>query len=193
MSMEPPTDLAERSKTLDYANAPGVVESHPQNAPHQNEPLRTLSTLQGEATHALIQTIAARFGSAPTPIQIVEASRDSRPKQANQNRGAALRTASTTRAARYFKDFPRPGWTLLGVEVNVGDVRFDLVWIKDGLVEADEIKSGRIGAWTQAEHVRIQLFEQFLAGKHHWGSAFNGVRFVPLLQPKKSYLYLGEE
>jgi hypothetical protein len=39
----------------------------------------------------------------------------------------------------------------------------------------------------------VQLFEQFLAGRHKWGNSFVGVRLVPLLQPEMSYVYKGEE
>lgn len=153
---------------------------------------RNHATKQGDASHELIAQVAIAHGGNPSRAEILAVARAHR-VGGKPSGGRALRAARLTRATRFFSRFGRPGWELLGAEVSVGDIRFDLVWTKDGRVEADEIKSGRLGAWTSHESVEVQLFEQFLAGRHKWGNSFVGVRLVPLLQPEMSYVYKGEE
>ena len=71
---------------------------------------------------------------------------------------------------------PRPDWRPLAVELNVGDVRIDLLWIaSDGRIRADELKSGGITARDRRQASAIDA-----AGVVAFGSAWAGVRLIGL-------------
>lgn len=95
-----------------------------------------------------------------------------------------------TSVAKYFSHFRRgPGWSFLGAEVNVDDVRLDLLWLTpDGDVEADEIKTGLGAVFGKERHLREQLTGQVRAGQEVFGAHFRGVRAVLLARPEESFL-----
>jgi hypothetical protein len=71
---------------------------------------------------------------------------------------------------------PRPDWRPLAVEINVGEVRIDLLWIApDGRIRADELKSGGITARDRRQASAIDA-----AGVAAFGSAWAGVRLIGL-------------
>lgn len=71
---------------------------------------------------------------------------------------------------------PRPTWQPLAVEVNVGDVRIDLLWIAaGGRIRADELKSGGIAGRDRRQATAIDA-----AGAMAFGSAWAGVRLIGL-------------
>jgi hypothetical protein len=71
---------------------------------------------------------------------------------------------------------PRPDWRPLAVEVNVGDVRIDLLSIASGgRIRADELKSGGLTARDRRQASAIDE-----AGAATFGSAWAGVRLIGL-------------
>ena len=141
----------------------------------------------GTATHALIAALAIRFGTA-TPEQVWRVGRASLlgPNLSCPGR-QALRAQVLSRAAVYFRDFARPGWKLVGTEVVAGDVAFDLLWERDGHLEADEIKTGRLRP-ADLRRARIQAQSQLEAGIGEYGEAFDAVRGVVLTRPWTSFV-----
>jgi hypothetical protein len=75
-----------------------------------------------------------------------------------------------------------PEWTFRASELNVGEVRLDLVFVHatTGRVEADEIKTGFVGPAAELPWVRAQLRAQLTMGRAHFGRQFAGVRLVDL-------------
>lgn len=104
----------------------------------------------------------------------------------------ARRARLISGAANYVFAFRRhEPWAFLGAEVNVGDVRLDLLWINpEGQIEADEIKSGN-GAGLQLDRFRTQAESQFAAGREVFGDRFTGVRLV-ILAGKRKLFYVRE-
>lgn len=91
---------------------------------------------------------------------------------------------------RYFSEFLRgDGWSFLGAELNLGDVRLDLLWLgPEGRIEADEIKTGFRAVLDAQNAFRNQLEQQVRAGQLVFGSNFAGVRAVLLAKPSASFL-----
>ena len=95
-----------------------------------------------------------------------------------------------TSVAKYFSHFRRsPDWIFLGAEVNVGDVRMDLLWVdREGRIEADEVKPGIGAVFGKERELRAQLSSQVEAGNELFGNDFRGVRAVLLARPDQSFL-----
>ena len=95
-----------------------------------------------------------------------------------------------TSVAKYFSHFRRtPEWTFLGAEVNIGDVRMDLLWVDtEGRIEADEVKTGIGAVFGRERELRAQLTSQVKAGSDLFGNDFCGVRAVLLARPDQSFL-----
>jgi len=141
----------------------------------------------GTATHALIGYLAARFGT-PTPEQVLRFGRAGLYARnlAVPNR-QALRAQVLSRAALYFREFGRPGWRFVGSEVIVdNDVALDALWERHGVLEADEIKTGRLRP-VDLERLRLQAQAQLEAGVREFGDAFAAVRGVVLTRPWTSF------
>jgi len=96
----------------------------------------------------------------------------------------------STSVASYFARFRRTDeWQFLGAEVNVDDVRLDLLWIhRDGQIQADEVKTGVEAVFAKERSLRIQLESQVRAGRTVFGTPFEGVRAVLLSRPGESFL-----
>lgn len=96
----------------------------------------------------------------------------------------------STSVASYFARFRREsGWEFLGAEVNVDDVRLDLLWIhQDGRIQADEVKTGVGAVFAKERTLRNQLESQVRAGREVFGPSFEGVRAVLLARPGESFL-----
>jgi len=142
----------------------------------------------GTATHALIGYLAARFGT-PTPEQVLRLGRAGlyAPNLGVPNR-QALRAQVLSRAALYFREFARPGWRFVGSEVIVdNDVALDLLWERHGVLEADEIKTGRLRP-VDLERLRLQVEAQLEAGIREFGASFSAVRAIVLTRPSTSFV-----
>jgi hypothetical protein len=96
----------------------------------------------------------------------------------------------STSVASYFARFRRDDdWQFLGAEVNVDDVRLDLLWIhRDGRIQADEVKTGVGAVFAKERSLRIQIESQVRAGRTVFGTTFEGVRAVLLSRPGESFL-----
>lgn len=71
---------------------------------------------------------------------------------------------------------PRPAWRPLGVEVNVDDVRIDLLWVHPTRGNrADELKSGKL---TARDHKQARSIDA--AGMAAFGVSWQGVRLISL-------------
>jgi hypothetical protein len=150
-----------------------------------DDPLAEASSV-GSATHLLIGRLAARYGVA-TDDEILRAGRAwlAAPRLAVPNR-QALRAQVLTLTAVYFRAFARPGWRLANAEQILDGVALDLVWLRSGRVEVDELKTGRLRQ-TDYERLRRQVGAQAAAGVQEWGPAFAGVRAVVLTRPSTSF------
>lgn len=142
----------------------------------------------GTATHALIAYLAERFGS-PTPEQVLRIGRASlHSASLGVPSRQALRAHVLSLAAVYFRDFARPGWRLVGSEVIADhDVAFDLLWERDGILEADELKTGRLRP-VDLERLRRQAQAQLEAGMLEFGDAFAAVHAIVLARPSTSFV-----
>lgn len=81
------------------------------------------------------------------------------------------------------------GWHLAGVEEQLLGARADLVWVYRNpfRVLIDEIKTNHADAGDDAA-LRDQLRRLVRGGHLQWGTAFVGVRTVPLATPRRSWL-----
>ena len=141
----------------------------------------------GVATHALIGHLAARFG-VPTPEQVLRIGRAGLigARLAVPNR-QAVRAQVLSRTAVYFREFARTGWRFVGREVVVDhDLALDLLWERAGVLEADEIKTGRLRP-VDLEGLRRDVAAQLDAARRVYGDAFVAVRAVVLTRPETSF------
>jgi hypothetical protein len=152
------------------------------------DPLAIASSV-GSATHLLIGRLAGRFGVARSE-EILRAGRTwlPAPGLAVPNR-QALRAQVLSLTGVYFRVFGRPGWRLIASEQVVDDVALDLVWQRAGLIEVDEIKTGRLRE-ADFERLRSQVIAQAGAGLREWGASFRGVRAVVLTRPATSFVQM---
>jgi len=90
----------------------------------------------------------------------------------------SLRSRLASDALAYFGRFaPPPDWTFAGREVDAPPVSLDLLWRSpDGVLWADELKTGRSFADPRAAAIRAQVGRQLLAGHLRFGFEFGGVR-----------------
>jgi len=137
----------------------------------------------GRAIHEVIADIASRHGR-PTDRQIVDAV--SRALSRRSTGGPALRRRLTSMATTYCaRSLPPSAAQLLGAEVEVGNVRFDLLWTDGTHVWVDELKS--VGC-RLTEQLATQCDRQVDAGILRWGPRFRGVRVVWLQTPGRHLL-----
>lgn len=95
-----------------------------------------------------------------------------------------------TATATYLRALRRPPcWQLMGSEVQIGDIRMDLLFVERGTgrVEADELKTGLLGPALELPWVREQLRGQLELGRATFGTRFGGVRLVELA-PRRATL-----
>lgn len=134
---------------------------------------------KGTLTHVLIAVGCERFGPDATPSEVLSL-RDycfAGPRLSPVYGRARAQFALTSTAA-YFRRFGPTGWKFLGSEVIAGDVAFDLLWTRNGMVFADEVKSGMFGIDLGERRLKAQVDAQADVGRNAWGSSFLGVRPV---------------
>lgn len=151
-----------------------------------------LAQAAGDAIHAFVAFLCAEFGGEASPAQVLSKvpflTAGRLPPVYRQSMNQRVVTAS----AAYFRLFPRRGWEFVGSEINVGEVRLDLLWRRGDVFQADELKSGSVAIEAGSGVVLDQAKAQFRAGRNEFGSAFEAVRVVLLMHPNKSY-YLKED
>jgi hypothetical protein len=137
----------------------------------------------GTVAHVVIQEAVGR-PNVPEPQAIVDAALSLIPLSvATVHRLAAAQRAATL-AANYLQRFdPRPGWRLGGIEAVFEDVSVDIVWLSDGVVTFDEIKTGPSAHALSNRAVAAQVTAQLDVGRKAFGVHFAGVRLVALSAP----------
>lgn len=137
----------------------------------------------GRAIHEVIADIAGH-DAACTDRQIVEAV--SRALERRSTAGPALRRRLTAMATTYYEQLAPPSTArFVGAEVELDDVRFDLLWTTGTHVWVDELKS--VGD-RLTERLVGQCERQLKAGILCWGTCFLGVRIVWLQTPGRQLL-----
>jgi hypothetical protein len=70
----------------------------------------------------------------------------------------------------------RPEWAPIGAEVQIGEVRVDLLWaLPSGRIAADEIKTGWV---SLAAHNQLAAIDA--AGRDRYGVRWDGARLIDL-------------
>lgn len=142
----------------------------------------------GTAVHA---TITAAIAELPSPVRYSGVARlaDAHvPVGLDAPYRQSMRSEVTSAAMRYFASFRLPPeWTPLGVELNVSDVRMDMVFIhRQGAVIADELKTSALSHDSDRARAIEQARGQLVAALGVFGDRFAGVRLVCLLDPRRS-------
>jgi hypothetical protein len=144
----------------------------------------------GREVHRLIADLVAAGVRQPTPRQL-RAHIAGHPLVSDSR--VVYRQAAKQRllvaTALYFRFFEPPAaWRLLGSEVAMGSSRLDLVWGDGEDVIADEIKSGKIVARFEHEHLEQQIEHALANANERYGDAFTGLRVLLLASPTTSFL-----
>lgn len=140
----------------------------------------------GTLTHELIAAIARRYGGAPSPADVLELASKFDFGRFSSPIRMARRQRAVTLAGAFFSYFGRPGWSVVGSEVVVGEVALDLLWEKAGALEADEVKTGSRAAAGYLNEAKAQAQGQAEVARQYLGEAFRGVRLVLLKAPSTS-------
>jgi hypothetical protein len=143
----------------------------------------------GSMAHEAIARLVVTHPPRPTARQVDRVVRSMLRDDLAPVYRQSLRARVGTAVSRYFDRFDRrPHWQPLGAELNVDDVRLDLVWLGPrGRIEADEIKAGPAAIGIHAQATLGQARQQLLAGQRVFGSRFAGVRVVILAHPDLTF------
>ena len=139
----------------------------------------------GTVTHALICEIVSGQLTRNPPVVRARAF-ELFPATMQQGRRVSLAQRAATGACSYvLRHLPGEEWAAEAEELDTGTGRLDLVWRHErGAVVIDEIKTG--AAALISESVLGQLERHRLAGIRLWGSAFVGVRCLPIQNPHRA-------
>lgn len=143
----------------------------------------------GHFTHQVIASLLEEGLRSPSPAELFERVGSHELVASASRYRTAARQQLLTGAAVYFRLFcPPAGWEFRGSEVKAGGCRLDLVFARDGMVLADEIKAGAMASASDRDALDEQIARQLAAGARKWGAAFAGVRAVLLARPAMSFL-----
>jgi len=141
--------------------------------------------VRGTLCHRLIAELCAREVTDPHAIE--SHARALLPDGLAVVHRRALLSFIVPMAASYLAHFSRAGWRFEGSEVIVGDVALDLLWRRDGRLQADEVKSSASTAASWQAQAALQAKGQARAARAHYGQAFEGVRVVALAVPDAAF------
>lgn len=139
----------------------------------------------GQRVHLVIGELVTNGGGladvGTTTRRILQA------KPVSGARAASTRMQVGSAAGTYLRRY-LPAASLVGVEVPLGGGCADLVWDHEGVIVVDELKSGTGDVSAQL----VAQVSRFLAGgTERWGTAFAGVRLVPLTNSSGCRLIVG--
>lgn len=137
----------------------------------------------GTLTHDLIAEIASEKGGGAGPNEVLDVALKFDFGSYSRPTTMARKQRAITLSGVFFSRFGRPGWSFVGSEVIVGDVALDLLWEREGALEADEIKTGSSAAAEYRDEAAAQARSQAEAASECLGPAFRGVRLVLLKAP----------
>jgi hypothetical protein len=135
-------------------------------------------TVRGTLCHRLIAELCERRVSDRHAIEPY--ARALLPKGLAPVHRQALLSFLVPMAACYLTRFARSGWRFAGSEVLVGGVALDLLWERDGRLEADEVKSSASEPTLFLPAAEAQARAQAQAAREYFGVSFAGVRVVAL-------------
>lgn len=145
----------------------------------------------GRRVHQSVGLLLEAGVRAPANLEVITLARDvvCEPGLAAVRRQAAIqRLASGT--ASYFRFFVLDEtWVYLGSEIAAKGCRFDFVFERsDGMIIADELKTGRAADRASRRLFDEQIARQVAAGVAKWGERFSGVRVLFLAAPRASFV-----
>ena len=128
-------------------------------------------------------------GGSPSMSEIDQVVRDLMPdyRKDINFRSFRLRVGSGIRAYMWRFALDQP-WRLIGREVQVGTGRVDILWWNGTEYLIDEIKTGLITQMTLQGAASQQTDRYAADGLAAYGTAFLGVRCLPLLDPRSAEL-----
>ena len=135
-------------------------------------------------THALIAGFC-RDGQRPDPVRVWRRTAELfAASPVSHNHAARQRAACAV--AVYFSRLQRPWWEFVG-DADLGTGRDELVWrTPAGAVVLDEIRTGMPGQALASRELLEQLTRDQEAAAAAFGSAFAGVRLLPLTAPGRA-------
>lgn len=139
----------------------------------------------GTVTHALIcEIVSGQLTRNPAVVR--HRAFALFPDTMQQGRRISLAQRAATGACSFVvRHVPGDDWTAEAAELDTGTGRLDLVWRHEGgAVVIDEIKTG--AATLISDSVLDQLERHRRAGMRLWGSAFVGVRCLPIQNPHRA-------
>lgn len=148
-------------------------------------------TSAGRRVHEAVGKLLEAGVRKPGSLEIIALARHivCEPGLAVVRRQAAIQRLATGTAS-YFRLFaPDETWVYLGAQVAGTECRFDFVFEgADGMVVADELKTGRAASRAARGLFDEQVARQVKAGGAKWGESFLGVRVLFLAAPRASFL-----
>jgi hypothetical protein len=148
----------------------------------------------GRGAHDLIGQLAAAGDLRPDVLTLMQAvgrhALVAQQKQAGKTPYvlAARQRLLLATAAYFHTCAPLSDWELVGREVTVGDVRFDLVWQErsSGRLWVEEVKTHRVPLRERVA-LEAQVPRYLAAARAKWQDAFAGLRVCLVLAARKSY------